>query len=111
MAELDIVIPVYNEGRNIVATLAALARADLERFNTCAVIDAPPRDAAQSHGQVGHVDQRINHALKIGFVSRQGECKPIVDYVPTMVLTIDPPQWSQIGPRFLPRSAGRLFFS
>jgi glycosyltransferase involved in cell wall biosynthesis len=27
MAELDIVIPVYNEGRNIVATLAALARA------------------------------------------------------------------------------------
>jgi glycosyltransferase involved in cell wall biosynthesis len=24
--ELDIVIPVYNEGRNIVATLAALAR-------------------------------------------------------------------------------------
>ena len=25
-AELDIVIPVYNEGRNIVATLAALAR-------------------------------------------------------------------------------------
>ena len=60
-------IPVYNKGRNIVATLAALARADLERFNTCAVIDAPPRDAAQSHGQVGHVDQRINHALKIGF--------------------------------------------
>jgi len=33
-AELDIVIPVYHEGRNIVATLAALARADLERFNT-----------------------------------------------------------------------------
>ena len=25
--ELDIVIPVYNEGRNIVATLAGLARA------------------------------------------------------------------------------------
>ena len=43
-AELDIVIPVYNEGRNIVATLAALARAVKTQARVMICYDHPEDD-------------------------------------------------------------------
>jgi hypothetical protein len=35
--------------------------------------------------------RRLNHILTVRFVSARGERKPILDHVPTMVLTIDFP--------------------
>jgi len=43
-AELDIVIPVYNEGRNIVATLASLARAVTTSTRVLICYDRPDDD-------------------------------------------------------------------
>src|SRR5215831_13414203 len=43
-AELDIVIPVYNEGRNIVATLAALARSVTTPTRVLICYDRPEDD-------------------------------------------------------------------
>jgi glycosyltransferase involved in cell wall biosynthesis len=44
IAELDIVIPVYNEGRNIVATLAALARSVTTPTRVLICYDRPDDD-------------------------------------------------------------------
>ena len=42
--ELDIVIPVYNEGRNIVATLAALSRSVTTPARVLICYDHPDDD-------------------------------------------------------------------
>jgi glycosyltransferase involved in cell wall biosynthesis len=80
-AELDIVIPVYNEGRNIVATLAALARSVTTptRVLICydrpdddtlpAIRDNPPAHAGLALELVRNAGQGAHGAVMTGFAA------------------------------------------
>ena len=57
--ELDIVIPVYNEGRNIVATLASLARAVTTPTRVLICYDRPDDDTALPKESLEDVGQEI----------------------------------------------------
>src|SRR5262249_12452622 len=79
--ELDIVIPVYNEGRNIVAVLAALKRAgstparvlicyDHAGDDTPPAIPAhPPAHARPPRGVVRHSRPRVHGPVLAGFAA------------------------------------------
>ena len=76
--ELDIVIPVYNEGRNIVATLSALARAVKTPARVLICYDRPEDDTlpairSNPDAHAGLPVEFVRNAGR-GARSRRGRC-------------------------------------